>query len=483
MKKLLSTLTAVALLLPQLAMADNQYTLGDVYDLPVMYLGRGLSSGAQTNNIFTVPVIRNNEEVTPPAMSGAVFELSRGGLTEKVFATRVTVNTSTNVLTLTGTVIRDLCFTAAREFATCGNGVTWQKGTEVRLVTHARQLNSFVNKDRANVLTASGGLTFTGSGSLGFPTFATEAERNRSLGSTPSGPVRVGCVTATGKCEYYIGGAWIGFGSGGTVNASTTARGVVQMAAVSNLSGGTVTGTSGAPLVVGTDLVIRNSTGAVNNRNKVAATNNAGYLSGSLLGGNCNSTSKRFLRNDQACIGGTSSQVLYGSGSFAAVRQSEIEFRQEDVRIADTANVGASSTVRTNVGSGVVLTGSTLANRNVLHLVAAYDARDQAGNGTGQLIIGPDNGTKTVLIDFTINNPGNLVLFDLYLTFRDTDATGVIEMTGIHKDDTALQYHSTNFTGIDFTQNLRLQARCKFTASDANNWCREESFIPMIFRQ
>lgn len=476
MKKLLSTLTAVALLLPQLAMADNQYTLGDVYDLPVMYLGRGLSSGAQTNNIFTVPVIRNNEEVTPPAMSGAVFELSRGGLTEKVFATRVTVNTTTNVATLTGTVIRDLCFNQARTFATCGNGITWPKSTEIRLVTHSRLLNSFVSAGRANTLTASGALAFSGSGSLGFPTFATEADRNRSLGSSPSGPVRVGCVTSTGKCEYYIGGAWIGFGSGGTVNASTTVRGAVQMATVSNLSGGTITGTTGAPLAVGTDLVIRNSTGAINNRNKVVATDNTGRLNSNVLP-NIPVTKL----NSGTNAGATT--FWRGDGTWATDNAGEVDFRQGDVRIANAPNKGESSTAIHLVGSGTVLSGSTLANKNVLHLVT-HGTFVESGGSTGLVelkLVNPSGGSG-VLLSFTEAN--NVTYYiDVRLTFRDTDSTGVVDVAGFRTLGSTTTLIDDTISNIDFTQNQRLQMSVRFLTSDANNRIIENTFIPTLFRQ
>lgn len=316
MKKLLSLIAIASIsftALPDVVFADDTLRVGDTYDYPVMSLGRYIDS-TQTNSIFTVPVVRNNAETTVPATSGAIVQLSRNGVAESIFASRVTVNTSTNVVTFTGTVIRDLCFNQARTFTTCGAGLSWTKGTEIRFVNSNRFYNSFVNARRPNALNASGALSFYGSGSLSLPTFASTAERDRQLGATPGGPVRTACVTGD-ACYYYLGGAWIKFGSGSSVSATTTVRGGVELTTPTDILNGTVTGDSGGPLVLPASIATRSSSGSTQ-ANKIPALQAAGYLSGSLLGRGAHDANG-FLRSDQKFMTGSTTQVLYGSGSFA----------------------------------------------------------------------------------------------------------------------------------------------------------------------
>lgn len=348
MKKLLSILCIIGLSFsatPNVSLADDTLRPGDAYDIPVMYVHHYINE-TQTLNVTLVPPIRNNEEITIPAMSGAIFEFTRGGEVETIFASRVTVNSSTNIVTLTGSVIRDVCFNVARTLSGCGDGNTWSKGTEVRLVTSAKRLNRYVDNSRPNALNASGALSFYGSGSFAIPTFATTAARDQQLGASPSGPVRTACVVGD-SCYYYLGGSWIKYGSGSTAVASTTVRGGVELATVADLSGSTVIGDSGAPLVVGTNLVIRHSTGALNNRNKVVATNNQGYLSGSLLGSGLP----------------TSAKVLYGNQRWDTVTASGGNVLGRKSIFTD---VGVTATSFAILDSGLSITGS-VASGSLLH--------------------------------------------------------------------------------------------------------------------
>lgn len=279
MRKLsLSTLFAFALLIgrPDTLFADDALKIGDAYDYPPMYLNIGINS-SQTNKLTIAEPIRNGSAIVVPATSGALVQLSRGAYTETIYASRLAVNQNTGVITLTGTVIRDVCFNQARTFVTCSSGQTWAKGTEVKLIDSGKRFNRFVDSTRSNVLNASGSIVFQGSGSLAIPTFATTTERDRQLGATPGGPVRTACVTGD-ACYYYLGNSWIRFGSGSSVSATTTVRGGVELATPTDIQNNSLTGDSGAPLAISTSIVTRTSTGSTQ-AYKVPALGSNGALS------------------------------------------------------------------------------------------------------------------------------------------------------------------------------------------------------------
>ena len=288
------------LIITGVAWADNALRTGDVYDLPVMYLNNGMDSATQTTGIQFAPPIRNLDEVLIPSMSGAVFEFTRGDQVESVYAQLVQVNATTKVVTLSGTVIRDLCFNQARTFTTCGDGIKWSKGTEIRLVNSSRYYNLKLQVDRSNTCTASGCLSFMGSGSLQQPYFATEAERDRQLGTKVAAAA---CIIGTGQCYDYIGGAWRNRSGSNVINATESAAGKVQLADVSDQSGSLVTDTvTGAPLVVQARYLT--ASGGFAMRKRIPLLDNRGYMSGSTLGSNFGSLTSAqkttmFLRADQ----------------------------------------------------------------------------------------------------------------------------------------------------------------------------------------
>lgn len=406
LRKLLSSLAIFSLLFPSIAMADDALTLGDAYDIPVLYLHHGITA-TQTSNITTVAPLRNKVEVTIPAMSGAIFEFSHYGYIEQVYASRVAVNTTTNVVTLTGSVVRDVCFNQAKLLISCSNGRIWDKGTELRLVDSAKRFNRFVDINTPNVLNASGALTFSGSGSFTPPTFATTAERDRQLGSS-GGDIRLACVTATGACYFRLGGSWSTIGDTGTVNATTTTAGKVEILTPSNLSGGVLTDDSGAPLVLDASGIIRSSTGAINNRNKVVATNNRGYLSGSLLGsGNLNTSN--FLRGD-----GTWASPPTANYSFA-------------YRTATGSTKVVANTAETNFSKDVNMTGSTISSGDLWDVHFEGETKNTDGSNVAniRMKIGSTN-----LIVFPRLNPhdsgGCTWMGDVKLDFVTNGATAMI---------------------------------------------------------
>lgn len=385
MRKLLSIITALLIITPNVALADNATTLGDAYDLPVMYLNHGIDS-TQTTNLTLAPPVRNGAQVLIPAFSGAIFELRRPGAVESIYASRIAVNQTTKVVTLTGTVIRDLCYTQSRTFTSCSDGSDFNKGSEVRLSNNSRRFNLKAGLDVPNNFSASGAIAFQGSGSLSIPTFATTSARDQQLGASPGGPVRTACVTAEGTCYYYIAGSWIKFGSGGSVNATTSVRGGVELLTQTNLSGGVLTDDTGAPLVPDAGMIIRHSSGAINNRNKLVATNNKGYLSGSLLGSGTPTSSTVLLGNQSwgalpssgsgFNLGGTTcytSDVSWTSTSYAAY----------DASLAQTLNVNVGSLIGMKVTTGPYKHVSGAPMHGIMNFKLGNGFARGTGSGTG----------------------------------------------------------------------------------------------------
>jgi len=275
----------------------------EVYNIPQMTLKSRISA-TQTTEIEINAPTKNSVKITYPAGSGGVVEITQGTRSEHIYYERALVNSTTKVITLTGSVIRDLCYTATRTYTTCSNGQIFTPGAAVRFVVDMRTVNLKVNMDRPNSLTASGALSFSGSGSLGIPHFATYTELLRQLGSTPPEP-RMGCAEDTGVCYRYFAGSWgeIATASGSFVNATESAAGKVQLASTGAMM--TYAVSDNGPLVLQsknltmTGGILRNGSGIIihDNSFKVPLLGSGGTLSGSLLGTG-SLTSSTFLAGD-----------------------------------------------------------------------------------------------------------------------------------------------------------------------------------------
>ena len=374
MRKLLSALL-IALLLPTSSLAATSY---DVHNLPQMHLNASILSTA-TTGIKLVADPRNGTNITIPTTSGAIFRFTQGSKVEDIYAASATVNATTGVMTLAG-VIRDVCFNQARTIVGCGNGQFFSKGATVQLSVAAQLLNLKANIDRSNTFTARDGIRFSGSGSLGQPTFATTAIRDQQLGASPaSGSGLVACVVATGLCYDGLGGAWVARGANAVQNADTGVSGKVEIPTIAHMKNLTGTGSSGAQNVVPLRWLVKNGTGSVS-AGRVPTLNQNGALNVSVGGTGLTTASGVLIGTNQGALGQVqataSGQVLMSNAAFVwrALPLPGVVLKRMSVVEKITPSTGDNNFTNT-----LTIPANTLATGSILRLVAT---------GTGLLLSG-----------------------------------------------------------------------------------------------
>lgn len=282
-----------------------------------------ITASATSMSIYPIVKYVNGVKTEGCFDTGSGFILIENGTGRKEFASFSSKSCDSNNNTTLSGLRRGLSPTSA-SFA-AGTGLGWDAGSSVRVVDYPLIYNNSLYKDVVNTLTGSGQVASSSTGVAVINLNSVTTTQRDAFTYSNDGDVIYN--TTVGAAQYKAGGAWYSFGSGGTVNATTTVKGVGEVATVSDLSGSVVTGDSGAPTWIGIDLVIRGSSGAVNNRNKVVATNNTGYLSGSLLpdlsdnitkfNGGTSASSSTYWRGDGTWVDPSTalSPLVYASSS------------------------------------------------------------------------------------------------------------------------------------------------------------------------
>jgi hypothetical protein len=411
----------------------------DAYTLPVMYLDEGIDE-TQTDNITLAAPKLNGSTITVRSMSGAIFEFKRPGKKEDIYFSRVAVNAD-NTVSLTGSVIRDLCqYTETGSFTTCGNGIEFGRGTEVRLSDNHRIFNLKMNIDRLNVVRGSGGI-LCGSSSQPcmFPGTYTTAQKN-AFTNTHGNSFHILFDETIGVAQYFnpTAGGYYNFGSGSTINATTLAAGKIEVATVTDILNHILLGDSGAPLALTIDSVTRTSTGSTQ-ANKIVATGTDGRISGSLLGVGTKSDASFLMGSGWTIVKRGSGVNLNGNVAYSAANHqiSGTTFRRvgtgaitvtgSNLKVGDLLTVKMSALVGTTAGSSITIKCDFL-----------------VGNGRLGNEFGGTTGANNGLAGHFFPSANQDINFTMDYTFV-TKTGGTLPISPVCKTDGGdLRFNSTN---------------------------------------
>lgn len=289
-------LASVLFINPLSAVAAYPNRSWDVANVPATRLKVRISA-TQTTSIQLNAPSRNGVTLTWPTTTGGVLYLKQGTREEHIYYETATVNATTKVVTLTGTVTRGLCWNQSTGFSGCSDGQIFTPGAAVIYANDSRLYNLKANIDRVNV--------FTGSGQISSNQTNQAVLRLNSVTTTQRNVfTRVGdgdqiYNSTVGAAQYRAGGAWYSFGSGAAlVNATLTVAGRGQVASTGAILARTATGSTGGENFLSARYTTASGgLSGVRKAGYVMVTDKTGFGSGTLLGKG--PTSTRFLRGDQ----------------------------------------------------------------------------------------------------------------------------------------------------------------------------------------
>lgn len=366
-RRTLSLLCCAIVLLGAFLQPASATKSWDVYNIPPTRLKVRITSTQSEPEIKLNPPVRNEQEVSWPALSGGVLLFEQGTRTEHIYFSRAIVDAD-KVVTLTGTIIRDLPWNSSGSFTTGGNGQFFTPGAAVHFVDDARLFNLKANKDRPNHFNNSGAIICvnTRQGCL-VPGSWTTAQRDAFTFKQASMIIR---NSTLGALQYYDGSTWLTIATqtGSFVNATQSVAGKVQIASTGAILARTATGSTGAENVLSARYTT--ASGGLAARGKVMVVDDSGFASGALLGTDPDSN-----------------EVLYGDQRWATIAASGAALysasHNSDVTISSTSfgtiNAGLDISVFTNVGSILEMNFTAVCRRGTGAGNVSFDY--QIGNG------------------------------------------------------------------------------------------------------
>lgn len=397
----------------------------DVQNVPDMRLKVRVTPN-QTDDIKVAWPFRNGTQYPIPTTTGGVLEFTQGSGVEHIYYSRAINDSANKVFLLTGTVIRGLNWQDCSQYVSGSDQRTFTPGAVVRLVDDCRLYNKSVKTDRGNVLTASGAVRFTGSGTLQIPVFANGTARDQQIPSPLNGMIIY--QTDTGAILQRIAGAWTAVGTATTPNASVTTAGKCQIISTTQFATLTQTGSTGAQQCITPLVVIKNGSGATS-ANRIPITNNLGVLPISVGG-----TSRNTFLTGAILLGrGTD-----GLGSLAPCSANQVVLSDgtrfgcssapNDVDVL-TGSIASSNTLSGAGPTNFNFTGSISSTKlNTAgmrgQIVITGQSTWSSGSMTLDLVMG---GTLVATCTFTPSATGQAWAITYTYTIRSAGASGVIQ--------------------------------------------------------
>ena len=467
----------------------------NTHNNPTMRLEVNVSPTMTTGIKIATPQ-KNGDDYTIPTTTGGVLRMRRGTFFEDIYFSTGAV-ASDGVMTLYG-VIRNICPQYHDRIVTCGDGEQFYAGDVIETNIDARLINWKMNVNTDNTCTSSGCISFSGSGSLYQPNFATATIRDRQLGTNPR-EGSISCLDSTGQCYDWKAGAWRSRSGSNIINATESAAGKVQLASTGALLSRTATGSTGAFDVIQAKHVTM--TGGTANQfrvplldwkgtvvTRIGGTGSGSLNSGSILLGNGTNAFKTLNLTSGAGSGGT---IRATGTAFAVVRQPVTMLNAQSVV---GSQLGVSTTAEQNLYQ-FAFSGASLKAGDTIKV--QIGCRTKFSSGPPILRVRAGTATGTVIVDAQVgtwqsNSADAGCSIDATLVVGVPGASGTIggsylgaidNNIGATTNENPITNASASFISVTggLAGSVRITVTIQFGASNANNYFQLTSASAFLY--